>query len=213
MCAFSKEGNFQIGKVLQFCHYEKKKLSDYQYQGRFAHTQQKDLGVLCTWFEETEAGTYKMCRTEHHCYIPLEKYICTLPRQCFVLNETFQPNHTASFQKFTLTTKCKQFILHSIGTGMQTCGSQPLTHKPESLQSTQQTVPSVKTIIDDTPKHQNIPKWFTVNYINLYQSDKDALTGNGWLNDQHVCCSNLHQAAVSSHSWFDIALTNPLPKY
>ena len=78
---------------------------------------------------------------------------------------------------FTLTTKCKQFILHSIGTGMQTCGSQPLTHKPESLQSTQQTVPSVKTIIDDTPKHQNIPKWFTVNYINLIRMPLQAMDG------------------------------------
>ena len=60
MCAFRKEGGYQIGRVLQFCHYEQKKLSDYQYQGKFAHTQQEDLGVMCTWFEEIEPGTYKI---------------------------------------------------------------------------------------------------------------------------------------------------------
>ena len=52
MCAFSNEGHYQIGRILQFCHYEKKKVSEYQYQSRFVNTKQRDLGVLWTWFEE-----------------------------------------------------------------------------------------------------------------------------------------------------------------
>jgi hypothetical protein len=63
MCTFNEEEYIKIGRVLQFCHYEKKKVSEYQYQGRFAHTKQKDLGVLCTWFE---TGTYKMCTSLLH---------------------------------------------------------------------------------------------------------------------------------------------------
>lgn len=72
MCAFSTEGHYQIGRILQFCHYENKKVSEYQYQSRFANTKQRDLGVLCTWFEEIENG-YNICRSKNHSYIPLAK--------------------------------------------------------------------------------------------------------------------------------------------
>jgi hypothetical protein len=31
-----------------------------------------------------------------------------------------------------------------------------------------------------------LPKWTTINYIVLYQSDEDILLGNEWLNDKHI---------------------------
>ena len=41
-------------------------------------------------------------------------------------------------------------------------------------------------IQEDTPQKQIIPKWLTINNVNLYESDRDALMGNEWLNDQHI---------------------------
>jgi hypothetical protein len=99
------------------------------------------------------------------------------------------------------------------------CGSQPLTHesnKPESLQGTNPTAQHVITIIDETPTHQKIPKWLTVNHINLYQSDKDAITGNEWLNDQHMCVAQnlIKQQYPHIHGLMPTVLQgrNPLPQ-
>ena len=39
---------------------------------------------------------------------------------------------------------------------------------------------------NDTAAPTTTLKWITINHIHLYQSDKDALLGNGWLNDQYI---------------------------
>ena len=135
MCAFSKKRKYQIGRVLQFCHHLKKKVSEYQYQGRFAYTKQTDLGVLCTWFEEFETGTHRMCNSENHFYIPLEKYVCTLPMKCFIINESspnVQEDNRITIKQFTLTAKCKVFILQSIN--MKYCSQPQQDKSPEPQQ-------------------------------------------------------------------------------
>ena len=51
-------------------------------------------------------------------------------------------------------------------------------------------VESATEVIEQTPcvapQNQAFPKWLTINHVDLYQSDKDALIGNEWLNDQHI---------------------------
>ena len=39
MCVFNKDHEWEIGRILQFAHHEKKKISAYQYKGRVASTQ------------------------------------------------------------------------------------------------------------------------------------------------------------------------------
>ena len=76
MCVFNKDDGWKIGRILQFSYHEKKTNSAYQYKGRVASTQSQDLGVLCTWFQ-TSTGKYRMCRSNHHSYLPLSRYVCT----------------------------------------------------------------------------------------------------------------------------------------
>ena len=134
MCSFKKKENFQIGKVLQFCYYMKKKVSEYHYQGTFAQTKQADLGVLCTWFQDLN-GLYTMCKSENHCYIPLENYICTLPRPCFIINtpSSQAAKNMVFFEQFALKPTCKEFIVHNIGRNK-------ISQPAQCLQGTEQCV-------------------------------------------------------------------------
>ena len=88
MCVFNKDNGWEIGRILQFAHHEKKKICANQYKGRVASTKNTDLGVLCTWFQES-TGTYRMRGSEHHSYLPLARYVCTLMCQCFMHHNSF----------------------------------------------------------------------------------------------------------------------------
>ena len=179
MCVFYKGNGVEIGRVLQFSHHEKKTISTNQYKGRVASIKNKELGVLCTWFQETN-GMYRMCKSEHHSYLPLSTYMCTLTQQCFIpcvasksSNSimTVQQNVTATLEEFTLTEDCKQFIIaHTMS-----CAKE-LTSPPVQ--------PSPPAVTKAGTSTQTI--WLTINHTHLYQSDKDALLGNEWLNDQHM---------------------------
>ena len=191
MCVFNKDHGWEIGRILQFSHHEKKEISAHQYKGRVASTKNKDLGVLCTWFQES-TGTYRMCASEHHCYFPLSRYVCTLTCQCFIQNGTSESNHSvmkpykqntmATFEDFTLT---KEFIVQQTCINERTQISQP-EKKPQSdvkVQSTQQSPQPVIIIDDNASVKKPLPKWITINDI---ISDKDILLRNEWLNDQHM---------------------------
>ena len=67
-----------------------------------------------------------------------------------------------------------------------------------------------------TLKHQKSPKWLRINKIDLYQSDKDALTDNQWLNDQHMSVAQTlikqQYPHISGLMPTIIQGRNPLPK-
>ena len=56
--------------------------------------------------------TYRMCASEHHCYLPLSGYVCTRTCQHFIQNGTSESSHSvvklykqntmATFEDFTL---------------------------------------------------------------------------------------------------------------
>ena len=106
MCVFRKENKLEIGRILQFSHYEEKKVSANQYKGLFADTKRKDLGVLCTWFVKLESTECVAM-----CFLPLQQYVCTLTRQCVVTHESNHDTTLASLEEFTLTQHCREFVL------------------------------------------------------------------------------------------------------
>ena len=134
---------------------------------------------MCTWFEEIETGTYRMRRSENHCYLPLKNTCVPCRDNTSLSTKVLQiPKQITQYplRSLFLQQNVNKFILHSIGKGMTNCGSQALNHESESLQGTQQTVQHVITI-DETPEHQKIPKWLTVNHINLIKMPLQAMNG------------------------------------
>ena len=139
MCVFRSKNELKIGRILQFSHYEEKKISANQYHGQFAHTNRRDLGVLCTWLKESGIGQYRMCKDESHCFLPLQQYICTLSRQCV---ENTQNDTLASLEEFTLTECCREFILCHLSAGTKSGGHSQIepqiSGEQDSMKSTQQ---------------------------------------------------------------------------
>ena len=182
MCVFRKENKLEIGRILQFSHYEEKKVSANQYKGLFADTKRKDLGVLCTWFEQSEVGKYRMCSNESHCFLPLQQYVCTLTRQCVVTHESNHDTTLASLEEFTLTQHCREFVLpYATESG---CNSQSQSQTLSDTPDTHATKQVSDHVIE--PRRKTSRKWLTINHVNLYESDKDDVTTNKWLNDQHM---------------------------
>ena len=71
-------------------------------------------------------------------------------------------------KEFTLTEECKQYISQNIPGGNS------------------RAIEPVVITDDSDDERETLPKWLTINATILYQSDKDILLGEGWLNDQHI---------------------------
>ena len=72
-------------------------------------------------------------------------------------------------EEFILTRQCKNFIFQHIG-GKNTA------------EQTQELAISIYKSSDKS----TTTKWITIDDIILYQSDKDVLLKNEWLNDKHI---------------------------
>ena len=111
LCVFRTSASsceWRIGKVQKFSKFKCKRLKDQEYKGTFAETKLKDVGVLNLWFLRSESSLieYDMetCSQthidksliNHHVYIPIFDYVCTLNKECF---DIFHVNHDkSSFQ-------------------------------------------------------------------------------------------------------------------
>ena len=105
-----------------------------------------------------------MCTCEHHSYLPLNSYVCTLTRQRFEHgtgsgSESImkaKPNLTPTLEEFSLTKECMLFI------EKHTCeNEQKDLLVPQSSQSMAQSTsvqleppPPVVTVDDDTTEKQ-----------------------------------------------------------
>ena len=128
-----------------------------------------------------------MNSSNHHSYLPLSKYVCTLTAQCFIqsasetshhsIMKRYKQNIMATFEDFTLKKETEQFI-----TAQTTTKGTAQSDK----KCTQQTHQPVVVIDENAPDKKPLPKWMTINAIILYESDKESLLSGEWLSDQHV---------------------------
>ena len=175
MCVFDRENGWMIGCVLQFAFYKEKTITNYQYKGSIANIHDKNLGVMCTWYTRKEhSGTFEMQSNDIHEYLSVSKYVCTLTFECFldyVTRSTILEPKKSMCREFILTKESEQFICQHANT--------------VDIQ-----VPQPVIVIDESTRcnSENIvsPKWLEVHGIKLYQTERDALMGNDWLNDLHI---------------------------
>ena len=105
-----------------------------------------------------------MCNSENHFYIPLEKYVCTLPMKCFIINESspnVQEDNRITFKQFTLTAKCKVFILQSINMKNRSQPQQDKSPEPQqdkSPEPQQDKSPQPQNDTNPLPQQGNSPQ-------------------------------------------------------
>ena len=225
LCVFisSDSCEWKIGKVQKFSKFKCKRLKDQEYKATFAEVKMKDIGVLCIWLVRSKSSLseYDMdpssqtqCSksNDHHVYIPMSNYVCTLNRECFdvIRKSSFEfqegckvnitTNYNVAKDKnkiieaahIKLTEKCMSYIFGLI---------KPNENEVRSVYSNSQTCRQGEVIcIADENTIDGAcgsDTWKTVGNITLKQSDREILlNANGMLSDKHI---NIGQQMIKQH--------------
>jgi len=86
VCKTNSKPAWKIGRVLQFVNWFEKTKATQQYHGFCANVDDKQIGVLCSWYTSCQHSTRKFSIESVgtiHGYLSFSMYLCTLSSGCF----------------------------------------------------------------------------------------------------------------------------------
>ena len=200
LCLFNLTIDWELGRILQFAKYDTdtKKYSK-PYKEQNAKASSKNVGVLCTWYEHVKDSMFQLSRNREMEYKPLESYICTLPEDCIIINNTDEDNRDSDLppakqrsltaKNFSIKEQCMDSLLEMVKNHKATKelkSDQKSREKSENSATNTLSAASPLFIPDDSNLPTTKDHWTKCGGISLSKRDLQRLTGDKELSDLHI---------------------------
>ena len=210
ICAFLPKNvvEVELGRVIQFSQKNKAGQFRDSYRGQSAAVDSDNVGVLCCWYtpsgvDTSDRATFTYSPIRAATYIPVTSYICTISPTCLECGTDRKTSlalppteKSTALTATTLKLRVEHLqLLRAFETRAQgvsqnfpkvAAANHEWRREPDTTTSTRPTRKTKPPVIDldtvSSQQQQHQSPWAVIGQVMLYESEKDILEGQQWLN-------------------------------